>query len=156
MVNPMEKMAEADTKKICQERKRKGKTSTENKHKFARRKARAPSCCPISYIKWKKKNAKSSSRNNNNNGSQSIDLSWKHKSPFPSLEKSGCHSCEAANKGAIFKDKSKQAMLFKWLLLTIQFFSARRQSLDPIQKCPETLFLGLRCLKFTITVWQER
>ena len=47
MVNPMEKMAEADTNKICQERKRKGKTSTENKQKFARRKARAPSSCPI-------------------------------------------------------------------------------------------------------------
>ena len=156
MVSPMEKMAEADTNKICQERKRKGKTSTENKHKFARRKARAPKLLPHIIHQMKKKNAKSSSRNNNNNGSQLIDLSWKHKSPFPSLEKSGCHSCEAANKGAIFKDKSKQAMLFKWSLLTIQFFSARRQSLDPIQKCPETLFLGLRCLKFTITVWQER
>ena len=51
----MEKMAEADTNKICQERKRKGKTSTENKHKFARRKARAASSFPYHTSYEKKK-----------------------------------------------------------------------------------------------------
>lgn len=54
-------MAEADTNKICQERKTKGKTSTENKHKFARRTAPALSSCPVTYISNEyKNNAKSS------------------------------------------------------------------------------------------------
>ena len=90
---------------------------------------------------------------------------WKHSINWPQLKtqisfplprekrRSQLRGCEQRR---LFEDKRKQAMLFKWLLLTIQSFSARRQSLDPIQKCPEKLFLGLRCLKFTMTVWQQR